>query len=102
MQVHYSRRNGKIDNILDLISNQALQEKINLNVMYEDYSSHKDLIQKYMKKGYNFTITIDSSLKDPEEIDKLKIFKFIVVPKRLELYNKIIKKKTILPNIITL
>lgn len=72
-----------------------------MNIMYEDYSLHKDSIQKYIKLGYNFTITLDSSMKNEEEIEKLKMFKMIIVPKKLELYNKIIKKKTIIPNMIT-
>lgn len=73
-----------------------------MNVMYEDYDSYKNSIQKYIKLGYNFTITIDSSMKDEEELDRLKMFKWIIVPKKLELYNRIIKRKTAIPNIITM
>ena len=70
--------------------------------MYEDYDSYKNSIQKYIKLGYNFTITIDSSIKDEEELDRLKMFKWIIVPKKLELYNRIIKRKTAIPNMITM
>ena len=93
-------KKGKAESVLSLIGNQALQEKINLNIMYEDYSSHKKAILKYIKDGYNFIITIDSSMKDIDEIDKLKMFKKIVVPKKLELYNKIIKNKSVQMNIV--
>ena len=72
-----------------------------MNIMYEDYSSHKNAIQKYIKLGYNFTITLDSSMKDENEVEKLQMFKMIIVPKRLELYNKIMKKQSTIPNIIT-
>lgn len=72
-----------------------------MNIMYEDYKSHKNDIQKYIKLGYNFTITIDSSIKNEDEVENLKMFKAIVVPKHLELYNKIIKKKTTITNIIS-
>lgn len=65
-----------------------------MNIMYEEYLAHKKSIQKYINSGYNFTITIDSSMKDIEEINRLKMFKYIVVPKKLELYKKIIKNKT--------
>ena len=94
------KKAGKIDSVLSQISNQALQEKINLNIMYEEYSAHKKSIQKYINSGYNFTITIDSSMKDVNELDKLKMFKYIIVPKNLELYNQIKKNVSGLDNVI--
>lgn len=65
----------KIDSILSIIQNQALQEKIHLNINYSDYIKNKNTILEYVSRGFNFAITLDESVKD---VKKLKIFKIII------------------------
>lgn len=90
----------KVETILSLISNQALQAKINVNIMYEDYIDNYQLITSLIKKGYNFCITLDNSMKEVEELEKLKIFNAVILPNNLEIYKKVKEKKNIYTNII--
>ena len=83
------KKKQKMNGILSLISNQALQEKISLNITYSDYIKNQKSVLEYTSKGYNFVITLDDSVNKLEDVEKLKMFKLIIVPKNLEFYNKI-------------
>lgn len=93
-------KSQKIESILSLISNQALQEKININIMYEDYTKNKEKIMSLVNRGYNFAITLDSSFKNIDELEELKIFRFVILKSNLEIYKDVKKKKEIYANII--
>lgn len=94
------KKRTKLDGILSILDNQALQDKIYINIMYEDYEKYKKIILECINKGYNFTITLDNSLKDAEEVEKLKMFKLILVPENLNVYKNVMKKQEVLKNII--
>ena len=83
------KKKQKLNGILDLISNQALQEKINLNISYSDYKKNQKNVLDYTSKGYNFVITLDEAVKSVEDVEKLKMFKLVIVPKDLVLYKQI-------------
>ena len=83
------KKKQKLDSILSLIGNQALQEKISLNISYSDYIKNQKGVLDYTKKGYNFVITLDDSIKSVEDVEKLKMFKIVIVPKKLVLYKEI-------------
>ena len=87
------KKEQKLNKILKIIDNQALQEKINLNITYEELIKNKNKVLKYVKEGYKFAITLDNSMKNIEEMEKLKMFRIIVVPDSFKL-NKKIKNKT--------
>ena len=93
------KKKQKLNSILSLIENQALQEKINLNITYLDYIRNKKDVLAYTKNGFNFIITLDDSLEHVEEIEKLKMFKLVIVPKDLLLYKEI-KRDNSLTNVI--
>lgn len=94
------KKKQKLDGILSLISNQALQEKISLNITYSDYKKNQKSVLEYTKKGYNFVITLDDSIQNLEEVEKLKMFKCIIAPKNIALYKEIKTNKTILNNVV--
>ena len=83
-----------------VLDNQELQEKITLNIQYSEFSTNKAKIFEFVKRGYKFTITLDNSLRDVNEIQKLRMFKFLILPKDLNLYKEIKKQKTLVNNII--
>ena len=89
----------KLNSILSLIANQALQEKINLDITYSDYLKNQKSILEYTKKGFNFVITLDDTIENVEDVEKLKMFKLVIVPKNLLLYKEI-KKDNSLTNVI--
>lgn len=94
------KKKAKLDSILSIIEHQALQDKIYLNIDYSDYMANQKTILEYTKQGFNFTITLDSSLKNVEEVEKLKMFKIVIAPKKLVLYKELKQNKSILNNVI--
>lgn len=94
------KKKQKLDSILSLIGNQALQAKISLNITYSDYIKNQKSVFEYTKKGYDFVITLDNSIKSIEDVEKLKMFKIVVAPKSLVLYKEIKNNKSILNNVI--
>lgn len=93
------KKKQKMNGILALISNQALQEKINLNIRYSDYIKNQKSVLDYTKLGYNFVITLDDLVKSVEDVEKLKMFKLVIAPKELVLYKEL-KKDNSLSNVI--
>lgn len=87
------KKKFKLENVLSIIKNQALQEKINLNIMYEDYIKYKNQILKLVNNGYNFAITLDGSVKSVSEVEKLQMFKIVILPEKIALYKEIKKAK---------
>lgn len=83
------KKKQKLNGILSLIGNQALQEKINLNITYADYIKNQKSVLEYIKKGYNFVITLDDTLKSADDVEKLRMFKLVIVPSDLKLYKEI-------------
>lgn len=90
----------KLDGILNLLENQALQDKISINIEYSDYIKNNKTILEYTNKGFNFTITLDNTIKSIEDVEKLKMFKIVIAPKNLVLYKEIKQNKAILNNVI--
>ncbi|MBQ8043103.1 MAG: hypothetical protein IJ272_03005 [Clostridia bacterium] len=86
------KKKQKLKNVLELINDPALQDKINLKVPYEDLEKNKKAIFELMKEGYKFAVELDNSLKDASEIEKLTMFSYIVVPKKVRLYKEIMRR----------
>ena len=69
-------------------------------MMYSDYIKNQKSVLEYTKKGYNFTITLDNEAKSIEDVEKLKMFKMIIVPQKLLLYKDIKNNKEMFNNVI--
>ena len=94
------KKKAKLDSLLSLVANQALQEKIHINLDYSDYINNQKAVLEYTKKGFNFAITLDNEVKSVENVEKLKMFKFVIAPKNLVLYKELKQNKAILNNVI--
>jgi len=94
------KKKAKLDSILSIIGHQALQDKIYLNIDYSDYIKNQKLILDYTNKGFNFTITLDSSIKSVNDVEKLKMFKIVIAPQKLVLFRELKQNKAILKNVI--
>ena len=86
------RKKQKLKQVLEIIDDPALQDKINLKIQYEELPKYKNNLFELMKEGYKFAIELDNSLKDASEIEKLTMFSYIVVPKKVRLYKEIIRR----------
>lgn len=94
------KKKAKLDGILSLIANQALQEKISINIYYCDYIKNNKTILDYINKGFDFTITLDNTIRSIEDVEKLKMFKNVIAPQSLVLYKELKQNKAILKNVI--
>lgn len=94
------KKKVKLDGLLSIIANQALQAKIHINIDYSDYIKNQKTILEYINKGFDFTITLDNTIKSVEDVERLKMFKIVIAPKNLVLYKDLKQNKAILNNVI--
>ena len=94
------KKKQKMKSLLEIINNQALQEKILINITYKDFIRNRTDILGYVKLGYNFVITLDDYIKDMEEVRKLKMFNILIVPKNIKMHDEIMKNKAVLKNVV--
>lgn len=94
------KKKTKLDSILSLIENQALQEKIYIDIDYSDYIKNNKAVLGYIADGFNFVITLDSTTKSVEDVEKLKMFKMVIAPSRLALYKELKQNKELFNNVI--
>lgn len=94
------KKKAKLDSTLSIIEHQALQDKIYLNIDYSDYMKNQKAVLEYTKRGFNFTINLDNTLKNIEDVEKLKMFKIVIASKKLVLYKELKQNKAILNNVI--
>ena len=90
----------KLEGVLATIANQALQDKIIITISYRDFEKNRDIVLKYINNGYNFAIELDDYIEDVEVIKKLKMFKFILLPKNIKKYKDAVKYKKQFANIL--
>lgn len=90
----------KMEGVLGTLTNQALQDKIILTITYKDFKKYREVILNYINKGFKFAIELDDYIKEIEEIKKLKMFKFIILPNNIKLYKEILKCRKQFNNIL--
>ena len=86
------KKKQKLKQVLELIDDPAIQDKVNLKIQYEEVEKYKKELYELMKEGYKFAIELDNSLKDASEIEKLKMFSYIIVPKKVRLYKELMRR----------
>ena len=94
------KKKQKLESLLSIIDNQALQSEISLNIMYSDYIKNKKSVFEYTQKGFNFTITLDNSIQSTEDVEELKMFKIVIAQKNLVLYRDLKNNKTLFTNVV--
>lgn len=94
------KKKQKLESILSILGNQALQDKINLNISYTEYINNQKSVLEYTKKGFQFAITLDNAVKKISEVEALKMFNIVIVPQKLSLYKEVKANKSLFHNII--
>lgn len=87
----------KLDQILTIIENQAAQDKIYLEIKYEDFVNNKNDVYKLIKRGFNFALLTNDSLQvlTNEELKITEIFGCILADSNDSNKNKYINDKII-------
>lgn len=92
---------NKLKNLLNIIDNTAIKDKVSIKIKYEFFIENKEKIYELMRDGFKITIILDNSFKaNYKTIDTLGVFKYVIVNKDLKNYNEIIKYKKNIKNII--
>lgn len=86
------KKKQKLKQVLEIIDDPAIQDKVNLKIHYEELPKYKKELFELMKEGYKFAIELDNSLKDASEIEKLTMFSYIIVPKKVRLYKELMRR----------
>ena len=95
------KKENKLKNLLNIISNPAVQDKICIKIRYENYLKHKDKIQELMKNGFQIAIILDNTFEvNYKNIESLKLFKHTLLNKNLKNFEQI--KEENIKNIIIL
>lgn len=100
-EVKLLKKQNKLKNLLNIINNPAIQDKVNLKITYSEFCNNKEEIYNLMRNGYRFAIILDETFTpDYINIEKLQVFNFIIASKELRYYEKIAAEN--LKNFITI
>ena len=92
---------NKLKNLLNIIENNAIKDKVSIKIKYESFISYKEKIYDLMRNGYKITIILDNSFKtDYKSIESLATFKYVIINKDLKNYKEIISYKKRIKNMI--
>ena len=80
----------KIKGIINIINNEAIQDKISLKIKYSDFSKNKQQVYDLMRSGFKIAVILDKSFEvNYENIEKLDMFSYVLINKDTEEYEKI-------------
>ena len=95
------KKENKLKNLLNIISNPAVQDKICIKIRYESYIKFKDKIHELMKNGFQVALILDNTFEvNYKNIESLKLFKYVLLNKNLKQFEEIKEEK--IKNIIIL
>lgn len=88
------KKTKKLNNLINIINNTAIQEKLYIKIRYENYIQYKERIQELMRNGFNIVVILDNSFNvNFKNIESLRLFKFVILNKNLKQYEKIKNEK---------
>lgn len=91
----------KIKQVLRVIDDQAIQDKVFLKITYLDFLNNKEIIYQLIRDGFRFAIYMDDeNISDIIELRKLDMFKYLLIPKQNKNYDIIKGYENRLNNIL--
>ena len=82
----------KLERTLGLVNNQVIQDKLNFKITYAIFIKNKAKIYELIKKGFRFAVIIDDTFESSlEDLEKLSIFKFVLINENAKWYHKVIE-----------
>lgn len=93
------KKEKKIKGILNIIQDVAVQDKLSLKIKYKSYQEHREEIEKLIKEGYHFAVILDDSFEaNYYNVEKLNLFRYVIVNKLLNNYEEIMQFKNRIKN----
>lgn len=95
------QKKKKLEQVLRIINDPAMQEKIKIKIKYRDFIINREEIYELMKSGYKFAVIIDDSfIISKEHIKKLAIFNYVIISKNLKYFEEFQEDAGDLENLI--
>jgi hypothetical protein len=79
----------KMGQILDTLDNSAIQEKVSLRIRCKDYIKYKEQTQKLINKGFAFSIIVDESIDQIDDVGRFRIFNNCILEKNNKKFDEI-------------
>jgi hypothetical protein len=94
-------KSKKLNQVLRIIDDPSIQEKIKIKIKYRDFIIHREQIYELMKNGYKFAVIIDDSfIISKEHMKKLEVFNYVIVSKKLKYFEEFKENAEALENLI--
>ena len=95
-------KSKKIENLLNIISNSVIQDKVCLKIRYEQFLEHKEIIFDLMRNGFGIAVIMDGAFKiETASIEKLKVFRHIIINPNLAYYKEFMRRSNnVLKNLL--
>ncbi len=91
----------KLANLLNIIDNAAIQDRLSILIEYKDYLKRKNEIIALMKRGFRFAVVMDEKFEiNYKNMEKLNMFNFILISKEQKYYKEFMSDKVMLHNVI--
>lgn len=95
------KKDKKIKGVLNIINNEAIQDKLSLKIKYEKYKEFEQEIEDLIKSGFHIAIILDNSFEvNYYNIEKLNMFSYVIVNESLENYDEIMNYRNSIRNLI--
>lgn len=92
---------NKLKNLLNIIDNDMVKDKVSIKMKYETYIANKEKIYELMRQNYKVTIILDNSFEvNYKTIEALGVFKYVIVNRDLKNYSEIMNYADNIKNII--
>lgn len=91
------KKQKKLEQILQILENQAAQDKIYFEIEYEEFAKEKKEIFELIKRGFRFVLLTNSSMDvlSREDLKILEVFDYII-PDENDINKKIYNKSKII------
>lgn len=87
----------KLRKLFSIIDNDLAKELISFQINYQEFLENKEVIYKWMRDGYQFTLLIDETFLNQDiNLEQLDVFKYLLVKDEKYLNKRISLKKNLL------
>lgn len=84
----------KMARLLEIINHPSIQDRLMLNISYKTIIKYRDKIYEFLRNGYKIALTLDDSFEgNAADIQRLSLFQYVLVNKKSEYYNQLVKNK---------
>ena len=81
----------KYKKLISMLDNDLIRNRINLQVTYQEYTNHKEIINESINSGISFALELEETFDNSFNI--LVLFKYVIVYEHLDIYDALTEDK---------